>query len=458
LIPEIALLAWFPIVFLIFNSNKNNPVRAISIALLFGWLFLPQYSVNYAGPIDLSKEFSIYTAPCIASLFFFPVQMRSFRWHNADCIIVLSILLPFISALSNDLGVYDGLAGVKGNLFFVFIPYYLGRVFLHSSDDLIELCRILFIGTLVYIPLCWFEIRFSPQLHNMVYGYSQHSFLQTLRGNGYRPMVFLYHGLSLGLLFAVASSIAFVLWRTRTFVKMGNYPFSWALISILVTAIAIKSTNAILLIIVAIGLSLALAKQKSPKLLIAIYIIALGYPYLKIQGLIPEATIVNTISSYISEDRAGSVQFRFNNELMLTDKALQRPLFGWGGWGRSRVYDEWGNDISITDSLWIMIFGTNGYFGLILFSLLQVLPLYFLVKKIPASEWLTSKNAPFFSLVMGTLLILVNNYFNADTIPLFKLFVGSVPLLQTALSTSFDRGKSDLLQDPNLLNQGTRFI
>ena len=27
----------------------------------------------------------------------------------------------------------------------------------------------------------------------------------------------------------------------------------------------------------------------------------------------------------------------------------QRPLFGWGGWGRSRVFNERGDDITIAD-------------------------------------------------------------------------------------------------------------
>ena len=45
---------------------------------------------------------------------------------------------------------------------------------------------------------------------------------------------------------------------------------------------------------------------------------------------------------------------------MLAAKAMRRPVFGWGGWGRSRVHDEWGTDLSITDGLWIIQFGQLG--------------------------------------------------------------------------------------------------
>ena len=38
-------------------------------------------------------------------------------------------------------------------------------------------------------------------------------------------------------------------------------------------------------------------------------------------------------------------------------------MFGWGRWGRSRIYDEWGNDIGVTDGRWIITLGQFGIFG-----------------------------------------------------------------------------------------------
>ena len=36
----------------------------------------------------------------------------------------------------------------------------------------------------------------SPQLHFMTYGFYQHEFTQVVRMGGYRPMVFLQHGIA----------------------------------------------------------------------------------------------------------------------------------------------------------------------------------------------------------------------------------------------------------------------
>jgi hypothetical protein len=55
---------------------------------------------------------------------------------------------------------------------------------------------------------------------------------------------------------------------------------------------------------------------------------------------------------------------RVVNENILVVKALEQPVFGWGGWGRNRVYDEEGKDISILDGFWIITLGCNGWFGL----------------------------------------------------------------------------------------------
>ena len=51
---------------------------------------------------------------------------------------------------------------------------------------------------LLYTPLCMFEILMGPNLHYRLYGFYQHDIVQTLRDGGFRPMVFMSHGLVLG--------------------------------------------------------------------------------------------------------------------------------------------------------------------------------------------------------------------------------------------------------------------
>ena len=63
-------------------------------------------------------------------------------------------------------------------------------------------------GACAYVPLITYELHMAPQLHNRFYGYFQHDFSQTLRGTGYRPMVFMAHGLTLSLFMAFSSVVA----------------------------------------------------------------------------------------------------------------------------------------------------------------------------------------------------------------------------------------------------------
>ena len=75
----------------------------------------------------------------------------------------------------------------------------------------------------------------------------------------------------------------------------------------------------------------------------------------------------------VSVDRAQSLGTRFENEGLLLDKAWQKPWFGWGRFGRSRVYNDWGKDDSLTDGEWIITIGTFGIVGFVAqFGLLSV--------------------------------------------------------------------------------------
>ena len=76
----------------------------------------------------------------------------------------------------------------------------------------------------------------------------------------------------------------------------------------------------------------------------------------------------------VGADRAKSLQFRFRNEDMLAEKALRRAMWGWGRFGKSRVYDENGKDISTTDGLWIITLGISGIVGLTAVTAIYLLP------------------------------------------------------------------------------------
>lgn len=105
-------------------------------------------------------------------------------------------------------------------------------------------------------------------------------------------------------------------------------------------------------------------------------ILALSYPTLRMTGFVPTNQILEAVSS-ISAERANSLELRFKNEEQLMARASQRLFFGWGRWGRNRVYDEAsGQDVSFTDGRWILALGSFGLFGFFTEFGLLALPIF----------------------------------------------------------------------------------
>jgi hypothetical protein len=73
---------------------------------------------------------------------------------------------------------------------------------------------------------------------------------------------------------------------------------------------------------------------------------------------------VVALAADISTDRADSLGFRLRNENILLARANLKPLLGWGGWDRNRVFDPvTGEDLSTTDGTWIIVIGISGWSG-----------------------------------------------------------------------------------------------
>jgi O-antigen ligase len=122
----------------------------------------------------------------------------------------------------------------------------------------------------------------------------------------------------------------------------------------------------------------------------------LSYPVLRAAELVPTTSILQAANA-VSADRAGSLQTRFYNEDQLLARAWQRPLFGWGRFGRSRVYNGWnGGDSSTTDGHWIITmgeFGVVGFvaeFGLLGFSVFRAIKALRFARTKREAEYLTA--------------------------------------------------------------------
>ena len=94
----------------------------------------------------------------------------------------------------------------------------MGRQIVCSKTDTEEILRVLVIAGVVYSVPALFEIRFSPQLHTWLYGYfpQEFGFSQEVRGGGFRPVVFMGHGLLVAFIFCTTAIAAAAFWTTGT--------------------------------------------------------------------------------------------------------------------------------------------------------------------------------------------------------------------------------------------------
>jgi hypothetical protein len=167
----------------------------------------------------------------------------------------------------------------------------------------------------------------------------------------------------------------------------------------------------------------------------------------------------------VNNDRAESLKFRLNNEDMLAAKAMRQPWFGWGSWGRGRVYDKWGNDISITDGLWIIEFGRHGYAGLLSWLVAIMMPLALLTWHYPARRLASAELAPALVLAILVALYAIDCLVNAMINPVFMLAGGGVVsfalapqnLRESAMPSGSMQSRSDSMADsvpPRRLHPG----
>lgn len=282
---------------------------------------------------------------------------------NKEGIIIGELYLP---GLTN----HDAFATIFNQLLFV-TPFFIGKQFFKTYQDQLLMFKTLISAGLFYSILMLFEIRMSPQLHSWIFGYFPHSFGQQMRYGGFRPVVFMGHGLLVSFFTVLVLISATVLWRSRE--KIRRFTPAYMSCYFLVLLFLCKSLAALIYGMFAF-LLIRSAKHKT-QFRVAIILVALSlcYPIMTIMKVFPHQALINLAVS-IDGDRAQSLEFRFHNEEVLLAHGRDKFFFGWGGWGRNRVYNEdTGKDETVTDGRWIITFGQYGWFGFIAeFGLLAI--------------------------------------------------------------------------------------
>jgi hypothetical protein len=382
-----SLIAW-PLVAL--YLYRSRPAAAATMwTILAAQLLLP---VGTFFKFEMIPQFDKTSIPNLCALVgcTLVAQLRPRRTNGTvvvEVLILLCVVGPFLTSLFNGdpiyigvtvlpgVGAYDGISAVISQVIML-IPFFLGRQFFRSTADTQNLFSVLSLAGLAYSILLLFEIRFSPQLHNWVYGYYPSDFIQEMReGGGFRPMVFMGHGLVASFFAMTAAVASATLWRAR--VRIVKFAPTGAVTAYLSAVLILCKSGAATVYGVVLLPLVSWTKPAFQMRIAAILVsIALLYPLLRSYDVFPTNTLVE-FANTIDEQRAASLRYRFDQEGLLLERASQRFLLGWGRYGRNRVFTEdWrgiGGDSSVTDGLWIIVLGQFGIVGFIAeFGLLAI--------------------------------------------------------------------------------------
>lgn len=430
-----AMIVLWPL-FAIYLYRTKSIQLATLWTIIGGFMLLPvKTSIDLPMIPAMGKE----SMPVLSSLIgvlwvknqkiYFTKNMAELKYF-----VLLLIVVPLISAILNadnmyvggrffkGLNLYDGLS-LMVNQMVPIMAFFIGRQFFKTYEHQLLMFKFLSAACLVYSVPILFEIRMSPQLHTWVYGYFPHSFGQQVRFGGFRPVVFMGHGLLVSFFVTIVLISSVALWRIN--IKVRGFIPAFVSYYLLFVLLLCKSVGPFLYGIFGFLAVKILKPKVQLKIAAILVVLVMLYPVMSVLDVFPHKTLLNVAES-MSPERAQSLEFRFNNESKLLDKANERIFFGWGGWGRNRVYDkETGRDISVTDGRWILTLGQFGLFGFIAeFGLLAIT--VFWAKK--SLKLLHNKSEQTLlaahSLLIG--VIMVDQLINASLAPWLWLLAGAL--------------------------------
>jgi hypothetical protein len=422
LIATILLCGWPLIAIALFLFLP--PRRALVLGYVIGWLFLPFF--GYDTPfIGWNKFAATSIGALLGVVLLDPTSLFAFRPKLIDLPMFCWLFCLVPATFSNTFAPYSAVADSMGQFVNWGIPYILGRVYFSDPRNLHEMALWTFIAGLLYVPFCLYEVRMSPVLSIDVYGFSAHSIAQSVRMGGFRPMVFMQHGLAVGMMMAAASLAGVWLVWSGALRRLWGVPAAVPLAVLLATTALVKSTGAIALMIAGVGVLFITRHLRTSVVMLALAASPFGYMLARSVGGWSGYNLVAQIDKFSSE-RAISLAFRFDCENTLIGRAALRPVFGWGLNGNFMVTDINGNPEAVPDGYWVIALGISGIFGLVSLYTALLMPAAVFVLRVKPPAW----NAPVLAgaCVFAVLLPLhaIDNLFNAMLNPLFMLGLGGL--------------------------------
>jgi hypothetical protein len=419
----LALAAWPVVVFgfYAYRSARGRVAATTAWMMILPVMFLPSaLAFKTPGVPSLDKDRISFLAIALAlALFHRPTLRSRAPWRHFPVVVIAVLsygifrtvhlnpdVLTFGPTVLPGLTGHDIPSNILSLILDLYLPFFVGQKVFRTERDLRDLFRVLTTCALLYAPFMLIELRLSPQFHNWVYGYHPSAFLQGIRGSGYRPTVFMKHGLSVAMFSFTTLCAAIALAKVRARLQKPS-----ARVRVLVSGGLVVACKSLGPFIYSLAIAPLIILFSNRLVRIVVLVLAVGvvaYPTARATGWFPTKEVVSFFAR-IDGERAFSLGFRFNQEDELLRRARERPAFGWGTFGRNRVYASWGQDVSITDGYWVIALGIWGFFGFAGFFAMLVVPLLRYVWNSPRLPWASQ-------VLMGSLALIVVT-FTVDLLP-----------------------------------------
>lgn len=427
------MICLWPLVSWVFWT-RLPPGRALIWTLLAGYLILPPLTaIDLPAVPDLDKA-SIPNLMALMLAWFLigdRIGLDPGTWLGR-VLVGLFVLSPFATVLTNGepirieagdiqgLTLYDSVAAVS-NRIIVILPFFLARRYLATPDAMRDVLMALILAGLVYSLPMVLETQVSPQMNIWFYGFFQHDFFQTVRAGGYRPVVFLPHGLWAAFFALMCFVAAVVMFRAAPAEQRPKYALLVGYLGLLLWAC--KSLGPLAYGVFLAPALLLLGRRSQILIAMVLAVVVVSYPLSRGLHLVPVDRVVEAATNF-NPERGASLKYRIDNEEQLLAHAAKKPLFGWGGYDRNMLHDPiTGRVTTVSDGWWIITLSIYGWLGYISEFGLLALPLLMLGR-----EALSARNLSPHAAAVALLLAvnMVDLLPNATMIPFTWLMAGGL--------------------------------
>jgi hypothetical protein len=365
MVVDIALLSWIIIGTMLFAFT--TPTRAFLLCYIIGLLVLPVEidggrlgAIYITNSIRLDRITACHLATLLGTIIFCPERFSRFRFSYIDALFGLLLAGVFATDLNSGMGLHAGISNAANMVRTFGGMIFFARIYITNFDELYETLRALIGGAVVYSAVSVFEFRFSPQLHNMVYGYFQHSFNQFVRYGHFRPVGAMRHAIEFSFFMGTSCLLAVGLVAKKMFPPLWGILPGWAVVGITLIGLActLTFTGYSAFIVGALLLAVLFTRPRRGWLLV-LPLVAVSFMGLRTAGLLPAAPLVNSVAQ-VSTARAASLDYRLQSGELNLKKMRAHALLGLG-YVKSLAKGRGGGLAQAVDAYWLITAANFGF-------------------------------------------------------------------------------------------------